>query len=174
MSGNGSPAHRAPSSVQRNRLIAVGAGVALLVILLFALLAYCTQPDDPGSTTADPGSSVSAPADGSAPPPNGGGEAAPAPSAGTPGEDTPGESTPGAPEESTPGTPTEEVTTADPTGGPGGTGPEQTSTPAGGVDAGGGSQTDGRRLALLVTGGFLLVAAAVVGTYAIRRPLHHR
>ncbi|MEU8663666.1 hypothetical protein [Actinoplanes philippinensis] len=158
MSGNGSPAHRAPSSVQRNRLIAVGAGLLLLLILLFALLAYCTSPDDPASTTAGPGPSTGASWTIS-PGPRGAGdpEAAPLPSgsgATTPADDV--------------------ATTGDPATEPSDDDPEQGSTPEGGVDAGGGSQIDGRRLALLVTGGFLLLSAAGVGAYSLRRPLGHR
>ncbi|MEU4624833.1 hypothetical protein AB0G04_33285 [Actinoplanes sp. NPDC023801] len=48
--------------------------------------------------------------------------------------------------------------------------PAATRTPHGGVDAGGGSSVTGRRLPLLMTGTFLLVAAAGLTAYAIRRP----
>ncbi|SFE32130.1 hypothetical protein SAMN05421541_101153 [Actinoplanes philippinensis] len=162
MSGNGSPAHRAPRSVQRNRLIAVGAGLLLLLILLFALLAYCTGPDDPASTTAGPGPSTGAswtisPGPGS-PGPGGAGDPEAAPLPGGSGTTTPAD----------------DVVTGDPATEPSDDDPERASTPEGGVDAGGGSQIDGRRLALLVTGGFLLLSAAGVGAYSLRRPLGHR
>jgi hypothetical protein len=163
MSGNGSPAHRAGGSAQRNRLIAVGAGLLLALILLFSLLAFCTNPDEPA---AGPAGSVGPSATGSPGAPNGG-EAAPAPSTTVP-VVPPGD---GASESADPGagpTATDDVATEDP-----GDDPEQTSTPEGGVDAGGGSLVSGQRLALLVTGGFLLVAAGAAGAYALRRPLHH-
>ncbi|WP_433795209.1 hypothetical protein [Actinoplanes sp. CA-252034] len=158
--------------MQRNRLIAAGAGVLLLLILLFALLAYCTRPDDPSSTTADPVPSAGASWTISPGP----GSGSPGPGSGSPG---PGSSGAGPEAAPLPGgsdgtTPTDDVATEDPATEPSDDDPEQPSTPEGGVDAGGGGQTDGRRLALLVTGGFLMVSAVAAGAYSLRRPLHHR
>jgi hypothetical protein len=87
---------------------------------------------------------VSAPPSGSLPPEN--------PSSGPPSGTLPAEPGEGGPE-------------PDPT-----TDPVATRTPSGGVDAGGGSGITGRRVALLVTGTFLLMAAIGTAGYAVRRP----
>jgi hypothetical protein len=60
MSGNGSPAHRASGPVQRNRMIAVGAGLLLALILLFSTLALCSGRGDDPPPTAGPATSASA------------------------------------------------------------------------------------------------------------------
>lgn len=175
MSGNGPPAHRAAGSVQRNRLIAVGAGLLLALILLFSLLALCTnRPGDDPPPGAAPGSSVQVSLLPSEP---GGGPGGTSPREIEPGATSSG----GAAAEPSPGTDVPPGTgdpatpaTTEPGDEPGTTDPEQTRTPSGGVDTGGGSLVPGRRLALLVTGFFLLLAAGAAGAYALRRPLHHR
>ncbi|SDT47112.1 hypothetical protein SAMN04489716_3959 [Actinoplanes derwentensis] len=209
MSGNGPPAHRAAGPAQRNRIIAVGAGLLLALILLFSLLAFCTDigGDDPpiagpGSNSPyPPGTSPGNGGPGSSPgtggpsngnpgtsPSNGGpGSGGPgsSPGNGDPGTSSPGTSSPGTSSPGTsdpgPGPGNGEPGTGSPSTGPGNgdngeptTGPGKSPTPSGGVDAGGGGEIPGRRMALLVTGVFLLLTAASAAAYAIRRPLHHR
>ena len=174
MSGNGPPAHRAAGSVQRNRVIAVGAGLLLALILLFSLLALCTNRggDDPRTAAPAPSVQLSAVSPGA----SGAGETSPR--GVEPGTTTSGGAAaqPSAGGSGTAGAPGDgEPATTAPSGESGATAdPDRTPTPSGGVDAGGGSLIPGRRLALLVTGTFLLLAAGAAGAYALRRPLHHR
>lgn len=136
--------------MNRNQLTTIGVGILLGLILLFVVLASCS-PDGDGETTGQPGSSVS-------------GSPLPsiAPSGTLPVEEPP-PSEAGTPS----GTlPPDAGETTEPTR----TQPVATRTPAGGVDAGGGSGVSGRRMALLVTGTFLLMAAVGTAGYAVRRP----
>lgn len=181
MSGNGPPAHRAAGPVQRNRLIAVGAGLLLALILLFSVLALCSNQGGDDPPAAGPASSLQvshgAPASGtSSPGVSSPGASGPEPGVTTPGGAGTGPSAGGSVTVVPPGTDgTGAPATAGPTGEAETTAdPERSPTPSGGVDAGGGGLVPGRRLALLVTGGFLLLAAGAAGTYALRRPLHHR
>jgi hypothetical protein len=144
---------------RRNWLIALGAA-AVLLILLALTLSFCDNTAGDDNTAALPGTTASAetlpPVDGPA----------------SPGTLSPGTLSP--------------KTTANPTGNGGqGVDPAATTplatksspgkkastkpTPAGGVDAGGGSGLTGRRVSLLVAGVFLLVAALITARFAVGR-----
>ena len=174
MAANGSPSHRA-SDARRNRLIAIGAGILLAIILLLSLLAYCTNRNDAPPTAGGPSSSAPSQPDylpGEPGSPSPGASPGVSPGGGGPGGGGPGGVSPGpgggGPGEGGPGGgPSDEPTTAKPT-------PVRSPTPSGGVDTGGGGLLSGQRVALLVTGGFLLIAAAGAAAYALRKPLHHR
>ncbi|MDI6097084.1 hypothetical protein QLQ12_00485 [Actinoplanes sp. NEAU-A12] len=176
MSGNGPSAHRAAGSAQRNRLIAVGAGLLLALILLFSLLALCTNRGGDDTPTAGPASSVQVSTGAVSPGVSGPGGTSPRgvePGTTTSGDAGAGPSGGGSATVAPPGAGA--PATTEPTGDAEATAdPERSPTPSGGVDTGGGSLVPGRRLALLVTGVFLLLAAAAAGAYALRRPLHHR
>ncbi|WP_328469388.1 hypothetical protein OHA21_01705 [Actinoplanes sp. NBC_00393] len=136
--------------MNRNWLTTVGVGILLGLILLFVVLASCSPDDEGNNTGGQPGPSASAVPSGSLPP-DSPSPVAPTPSGTLPPD--PGETDP---------------ETEEPTRTP--TDPVSTRTPSGGVDAGGGSGVSGRKLALLVTGAFLLTAAMGTAGYAFRRP----
>ncbi|BCJ46226.1 hypothetical protein GCM10010168_51750 [Actinoplanes ianthinogenes] len=143
----------ADSPERRKWLVALGIA-ALLLILLSLTLAFCDSNDK--SNLAGPAASATTP---TLPPVTG---SAP-----------PGTLSP----KHTGASPTGNDPTADPVATSSATGhpkkpkssPTTKRTPSGGVDAGGGSGLDGRRLSLLVTGVFLMMAALVTGRFAVGR-----
>lgn len=150
-------AEHAAEERRRNWLIALGAA-ALLLILLALTLSFCDNTSGDDNTKAAPGTTASTE---TLPPVSG--------PAGSPGTLSPKTSAP--------------ATGNDPTGVPAPTTPLATKspapspskrastkpTPAGGVDAGGGSGLTGRRASLLVAGVFLLLAALVTARFAVGR-----
>ncbi|AEV83238.1 translation initiation factor IF-2 [Actinoplanes sp. SE50] len=141
---------------RRNWLVALGAAVILLILLALTL-SFCDRNGGAG-TTAGPATTASS----ETLPPVSGPASRPASASASPGTLSP-----------------KTVTTADdPTTKPSPSHSASPShrpsskpdrTPAGGVDAGGGSGLDGRRLALLVGGAFLLLAAVITGRFGFGR-----
>ncbi|MEV0900859.1 hypothetical protein [Actinoplanes sp. NPDC049802] len=171
-----SPAHRRSRPWQNNRAVAIGAGLLLALILLFSVLAYCANRAGDRPPAAGPASSAPpASPDPGASDPGGPAPSGPIPSGTIPNEPHPSGSQPGGADPGPSGGGNGSVPPG--AGGSGSTeSPEVTAepkpTPSGGVDTGGGGLVDGRRLALLVTGVFLLVVAAGAGAYSMRRPNH--
>ncbi|GIF12735.1 hypothetical protein [Actinoplanes teichomyceticus] len=135
------------SAARRNWLVALGAAALLLVLLGLVLSSCGSDADTTGA--AQPGPAVAS----TLPPVTG----------------------PGSPGTLSPRSTGARPATEDPAGAPAVTstpvrataGPSR--TPSGGVDAGGGAGLPGRRLALLVTGVFLLLAALFTARYAVGR-----
>jgi hypothetical protein len=140
-----------PAAAQRRRNWLVALGVAVMLLILLALtLSFCDN--NTTSNTAGPATTATTetlpPVSGSPPP----GTLSPRATGNDPVATEP---------TAVPAATTSKVKAK--------ASPSTKRTPAGGVDAGGGSGLDGRRTSLLVTGAFLLMAALVTARFAVGR-----